>query len=326
MAAGVRASRNAGRRVCWSCGGVEQGGIAPPSSGPGRRQPPPTLHLRVRQRLPMAPLRREPASRGRGAVVAGRPRRPPTPPAGVGNAAGPAWSPPRAWPAATPARRLGAPPPRWPRRPPPSRPTTGRAPAARLLGEGRGGLLWGAAIRRGGLLGPWTRMPHEPTHLRLRAPPRAGRHRHGPEDAVPMPLATRFVRAPPRLLSSEGQGRVRLAPRFPVLAYRPGRGTKVPKPIPCARARPHVRRLSALLSSTRRGRPPGPGRGTPRSRPGFPHCTRLPIPPTAPPRPAALTAHAQPQASLCAIATPVFPRPIGRAGAPGGWGAASYLP
>ena len=227
--------------------------------------------------------------------------------------------PPRAWPAATPARRLGRLRRdgrgglRLPGQPPGVHPLP-------VLGEGRGGLLWGAALRRGGLLGPWTRMPHEPAPLRLRAPPRAGRHRHGPEDAVPMPLATRFVRAPPRLLSSEGQGRVRLAPRFPVLAYRPGAWHQGSQAHPLCQAQ--------ASSPPPPPPPPPPAQGAAlldRDR-GFPTVTRLPIPPTAPPRPAALTAHAQPQAYLCAIATPVFPRPIGRAGAPGGWGAASYLP
>jgi len=107
--------------------------------------------------------------------------------------------PPRAWAAATTARLLllilrdGSGGIRLTGKPPGVHPL-------HVVGEGLGFLLLGADIRLGVLLGQLTRMHHEKAHLRLRYPPIAVLHLHGPDDAVPMPLATRFVLAPPRLL------------------------------------------------------------------------------------------------------------------------------
>ena len=234
--------------------------------------------------------------------------------------------PPRAWAAATPARLLlrilrdGSCGSRLTGQPPGGHPL-------HVVGAGRGFLLVGADRRLGGLLGQWTRMPHEQAPLRRRHPPIAVRHRHGPDDAVPRPLATRGVLAPPRLLSEEGQGRLLLAPRFPCLAYRTRAWPQGDQAQPLCQAqasRPATLRLARRHAPWDALQAQGEARRE-RDRRCHP-VPRLPIPHPSPQRHSALTAHAQTQESLGESATPVLPLPRGRTGAPGGWGAASYSP
>jgi hypothetical protein len=65
-------------------------------------------------------------------------------------------------------------------------------------------------------------MHHEKTPFLLRHPPIAVLDLHRPEDALPMPLAARFVLGPPRLFHEERQGGLLLSPGFQLLAHRTG--------------------------------------------------------------------------------------------------------
>ena len=68
-----------------------------------------------------------------------------------------------------------------------------------MVCNGLGFLPLGAGIRLGLLLGQLTRMHYEKAQFLLRHPPIAVLHFHGPDDALPMPTAARFVLGPPRL-------------------------------------------------------------------------------------------------------------------------------
>jgi hypothetical protein len=65
-------------------------------------------------------------------------------------------------------------------------------------------------------------MHHEKAQRFLRHPPIAVLDLYRPDDALPMPLAARFVLDPSRLFHEEGQGGLLLSPGCQLLAHRTG--------------------------------------------------------------------------------------------------------
>ena len=307
--------------------GVEHVRIAPSLSAHGRGQDHPALVLlQLGACLHVHPQARARRKRGRGHLGWTSPPRASRTAGGGDDTSASRVRPPRAWAAASVARPLGL-----IRRDGGGGLSLTGTPAGvhplPVVCPGLGVLPWGAGICLGVLRGPLTRMHHEKAPCLRRHPPSAVLALRRPDDAGPMPPATRFGLGPPRLFCAEGPDGWLWSPGFQCLASRTGpwhEGHPAHPFFQTQAERPSTLRLAL------RPKPlaplPAPGEARRKRARCLHTVTRMPIPPPEPPRPPPAPLTPRRRSPCVRAPRPSLLGPEAGRGAPGVWGASAYAP